>query len=68
MSKQKWTTENIPDLTRKIIIVTGGNSGLGYESVKVFAEKGANVIMACRSIEKGKAAKNDIHQIPVNSI
>ena len=63
MSKQKWTTENIPDLTGKIIIVTGGNSGLGYESVKAFSEKGANVIMACRSIEKGKAAKNEIGNV-----
>ena len=41
MSKTKWTTANIPDLTGKVIIVTGGNSGLGYESVKAFAEEGA---------------------------
>lgn len=60
MSKHKWTTENIPDLTRKVIIVTGGNSGLGYESVKAFAEKGATVIMTCRSFEKGEAAKKEI--------
>ncbi|MCK5703803.1 MAG: SDR family NAD(P)-dependent oxidoreductase, partial [Cyclobacteriaceae bacterium] len=62
MSKQKWTTDNIPDLTGKVIIVTGGNSGLGYESVKAFAEKGAEVILACRSIEKGDAAKLEIMQ------
>jgi len=60
MSNEKWTTANIPDLTGKIIIVTGGNSGLGYESVKAFAEKGAEVIMASRSIEKGEAAKKTI--------
>ena len=46
----KWTTDNIPDLTGKVIIVTGGNSGLGYESVKAFARNGANVILACRSL------------------
>ncbi len=39
MSKEKWTTDNMPDLSGKIIIVTGGNSGLGYESVKAFAQK-----------------------------
>ena len=62
MSKQKWNTDNIPDLKGKVIIVTGGNSGLGYESVKAFAEKGAEVILACRSIEKGNAAKLEIMQ------
>lgn len=60
MSNEKWTTENIPDLTGEVIIVTGGNSGLGYESVKAFAEKGAEVILATRSIEKGEAAKKMI--------
>jgi len=60
MSKQKWTANNIPDLTGKVIIVTGGNSGLGYESVKAFAGSGANVIMTCRSLDKGTKAKDDI--------
>ncbi|MCB0556231.1 MAG: SDR family NAD(P)-dependent oxidoreductase [Phaeodactylibacter sp.] len=50
----------MPDLSGKVIIVTGGNSGLGYESVKAFAEKGAEVILASRSLEKGQAAKAEI--------
>ncbi len=60
MNKAKWTNDNIPDLSGKVIIVTGGNSGLGYESVKAFAEKGAEVILASRSLEKGEAAKAEI--------
>ncbi len=60
MSQEKWTTNNIADLSGKIIIVSGGNSGLGYESVKAFAEKGAEVILCSRSIEKGTAAKAGI--------
>lgn len=60
MSNRNWTKENIPDLTGKVIIVTGGNSGLGYESVKAFAQKGAEVILASRSIEKGETAKAEI--------
>ena len=60
MSTQHWTTNNIPDLSGKVIIVTGGNSGLGYESVKAFAEKGAEVILASRSMERGETAKSDI--------
>ena len=58
----KWNTNNIPDLTGKVIIVTGGNSGLGYESVKAFAEKGAEVILACREESKGEAVKKELGQ------
>ncbi len=60
MKSKKWTTSNIPDLSGKLIIVTGGNSGLGYESVKAFADKGAKVVLASRSVEKGEAAKKKI--------
>jgi len=58
--KENWTTENIPDLSGKIIIVTGGNSGLGFESVKAFAQKGAKVVLTSRSAEKGEKAKTEI--------
>ena len=61
MSNTKWTTANISNLTGKVIIVTGGNSGLGYESVKAFSEKGAEVILTSRSMEKGEAAKAEIN-------
>lgn len=57
MSKQVWDKRNIPDLSGKVIIVTGGNSGLGYESVKAFAEKGAEVILASRSATRGEEAR-----------
>lgn len=60
MSNTKWTTNNIPDLAGKVIIVTGGNSGLGYEAVKAFAEKGAEVIMASRNLQKAEAAASEI--------
>lgn len=56
----KWTQANIPDLTGKIILVTGANSGLGLECATTFAEKGATVVMAVRSIQKGEDAKADI--------
>ncbi len=56
----KWTLDNAPDLSGKIMIVTGGNSGLGYESVKAFAMKGAEVILTSRTMEKGEQAKASI--------
>ncbi len=60
MAYTKWTFDNIPDLQGKTIIVTGGNSGLGYESVKAFAQKGARVVLACRNVEKGEKAEHEI--------
>ena len=66
MKTEKWTTENIPELKGKVIIVTGGNSGLGYESVKAFAKNGAEVILTSRSIEKGEAAKTKIGKVKGN--
>lgn len=60
MHNINWTTADIPDLNGKVIIVTGGNSGLGYESVKAFAPHGATVILASRSLDKGEQARKEI--------
>lgn len=54
------TISNIPDLTGKVIIITGGNSGLGYESAKQFVQHGAEVIIACRDMLKGQQAVDTI--------
>lgn len=59
---EKWTTENIPDMTGKVIIVTGGNSGIGFEAAKEFARKGATTILACRNTEKAKKAITKIQK------
>ena len=50
----------IPDLTGKITIVTGANSGIGLETARTFAANGATVIMACRNLEKAQLAAIDI--------
>ena len=55
--KQKWSSDDIPDLSGKTIIVTGGNSGLGFEAVKSFSAKGAETILACRNEQDGEYAK-----------
>ncbi len=57
-----WTIHNIPDLSGKVIIVTGANSGIGFESTKEFARKGAEVILACRNMDKAEAALQEIKQ------
>lgn len=60
MSKEKWTEENVSDLSGKTIIVTGGSSGLGFESVKALAGKGAEVVIASRTMVNMENARNII--------
>jgi NAD(P)-dependent dehydrogenase (short-subunit alcohol dehydrogenase family) len=63
MSKNhNWTTKDIPDQSGKIVIVTGANSGIGYETARALALHGATVIMACRDLEKGAAAAEEIRR------
>lgn len=52
-----WTANNIPDQSGRVAMVTGANSGLGYESSRELARKGATVIMACRNPQKAERAK-----------
>jgi len=59
----KWISEKVPEMTGKQVIITGANSGLGLEVSKVFAAKGANLIMACRNISKGEEALHSIKEI-----
>ncbi|NIS83386.1 MAG: SDR family NAD(P)-dependent oxidoreductase [Anaerolineales bacterium] len=56
----RWTAEDIPDQMGKVALVTGGNSGLGYVTVKELARKRAHVILACRNTLKGEAARDQI--------
>ncbi len=62
-TKNKWNTNDIPDLKGKTALVTGSNSGLGYCTAKALAEKNCNVILACRTLEKSITAKNKIISI-----
>ena len=56
----KWTSDQIPDQTGRTAVVTGGNSGLGLETVRELARKGAHVLLACRDTDKGAAAATEI--------
>lgn len=56
----KWDVDQVPSQRGKIAIVTGGNSGLGYEAALGLAKKDAEVILACRNLQKAEEAKSKI--------
>ena len=55
-----WTAAQMPECSEKTVLITGANSGLGFQATKAFARKGATVVMACRSIERGEQAAEEI--------
>jgi len=60
MSKKSWTAEQLGDQTGRVAIVTGANSGIGFETARVLAEKGATVVMACRNLVKANPKADEI--------
>ncbi|KAF8601566.1 NAD(P)-binding protein [Ceratobasidium sp. AG-I] len=54
--KPRWSVGQIPDLAGQVIIVTGGNAGIGRETCKVLLKKGAKVYMAARNRSKANEA------------
>ncbi len=60
MAQASWTAEDVPDLTGKVAVVTGANSGLGWWTTAGLAAKGAQVVMACRNQAKAEAAAEQI--------
>ncbi len=56
-----WTSEDIADQSGRVAVVTGANSGIGYETARALADKGATVVLACRNAAKAQAALARIH-------
>src|SRR5579862_1254068 len=55
-----WSAADIPDQHGRTAVVTGANGGLGLETARQLAAKGAHVVMAARNQEKAAAAVEDI--------
>jgi len=60
MKQNKWDSNNISEQKGRVAIVTGSSSGIGFETARVLAEKGATVIIAVRNMEKGNKALEKI--------
>ena len=52
----KWTAADIPDQTGRTAVITGANTGLGYETAAALAGRGARVVLGVRNLEKGRQA------------
>ena len=48
-----WTAADVPDLRVRVVVVTGANSGIGFETARVCARERAHAILACRNTAAG---------------
>lgn len=58
----KWNEDNVPDQTGRTAVITGANTGLGYETARVLAQRGATVVLAVRNTDKGEQAAAAIRE------
>jgi len=64
----KWTAADVPDQSGRVAIVTGANSGLGFDTAAVLADKGAHVVLAVRNLDKGNQAADRIKAKSPNAV
>ncbi|MGW4365372.1 oxidoreductase [Nocardia takedensis] len=60
--RQDWTEASVPDCTGRVAVVTGANSGIGFQTARILAARGARVVLMCRDLDKGAAAVARIRQ------
>ncbi|WP_329108661.1 oxidoreductase [Micromonospora sp. NBC_01699] len=60
MPRSEWTGDDVPDQHGRVAVITGGNSGIGFETAKLLASRGAAVVLGARDVDKGKRAATRI--------
>jgi NAD(P)-dependent dehydrogenase (short-subunit alcohol dehydrogenase family) len=63
----KWTEADVPSQDGRVAIVTGSNTGLGFHTARVLAERGARVVLAVRNTDKGNQAAAEIASTAPNA-
>jgi NAD(P)-dependent dehydrogenase (short-subunit alcohol dehydrogenase family) len=67
MSSQQWTAADVPDQHGRTVVITGANSGIGFEAAKALAEGGATVVLACRDTDRAGQAADRIRADVLNA-
>ena len=62
-----YRESDVPDQTGKTFVVTGANTGIGYDTARVLAASGARVLLGCRSEEKAEQAMAAIRAVSQNA-
>jgi NAD(P)-dependent dehydrogenase (short-subunit alcohol dehydrogenase family) len=60
MAHQRWTAEDVPDQSGRTAVITGANTGIGFEVAQVLAQRGAEVVLACRNPARAAEAADRI--------
>ncbi len=54
---KNWTPDQLPDLSGKTYVITGANSGIGFEAARYLGKAGADIVMVCRTPAKAEPAQ-----------
>jgi NAD(P)-dependent dehydrogenase (short-subunit alcohol dehydrogenase family) len=57
---ERWTEADVPDQSGRVAVVTGANTGIGFETARVLAARGAHVVLACRDETRARQAADRI--------
>jgi NAD(P)-dependent dehydrogenase (short-subunit alcohol dehydrogenase family) len=64
---KRWTFDDVPDQSGRVAVVTGANTGIGFETARMLGARGATVILACRNAEKAETARARIVEAHPNA-
>ncbi len=68
MTDATWSERDIPDQTGRVVIITGANSGIGFDAARALAEHGACVVLACRTRTKAEDARQRMLSTAPNAV